>query len=686
MLPDGGVDDRAVHRRYRRMVGAVSAASVVTFVPSMAVAEVPTDLWPSFVAGVSATAVIIAGSLLAVPANSKAALFAAAASALAIFALDRLIGGYYHQVPLLFALVVTGHAIIQGYGPALVMVVCGALLVPLTSTASRGWSPTDTVFALIYLLGLVAIAWTYRRLHERGSAAVRVSAAQYRDLVEHVPAIVYTADVGVSGAWHYVSPQVEDLLGFPAEAWTSDPDFWWSRVHPDDRERVLADEEEGWANPVGLRCSIDYRLIGRDGRIRWVSDDAAVIVSDDGSPPHWSGFLTDITDRKELEDRLRQAQRMEAVGQLAGGIAHDFNNLLTAIRGYGELLRADLPAGTPRRDDLDEMLKAADRAAELTRQLLAFSRRQALQPTVLDPAAVIEGFVPMLRGMLGEQIELVTSHAAETGCVKVDQGQLELVIVNLAVNARDAMPGGGRLTIHTDGVVLGAGDVMRDRDAVPGTYVRITVVDTGIGMDATTRAHVFEPFFTTKEVGKGNGMGLATVYGIVRQSGGRVACASEPHLGTTITIDLPRVEPSEPIPAAGLETPTPRGSETILLVEDEKAVRTFARRVLSGLGYAVLEAASGPDALVIAEARSSPIDLLVTDVRMPQMQGPELARRLRAVRPDLPVLLASGFPGDHADWAAEGLAGVRLVAKPFDAGTLGRAVRDALDAPSTSPG
>ena len=304
-LADGSLDDREIQARYRHVVGLIAGVAVAFFVPSLPIAGVPTHLWPLFVAGTVVAACLIMGALLVARADTRWALVAAFVNALVIAGLDWLVGDYYHQTVLLFPLVVAGHAIIHGFRAALVMAACGSLVVPLATPVEGGLNPTDPVYAFMWLLGIAAIPWIYRRLEDRASSALRASEAKYRELVERVPAIVYTADFGPEGAWRYVSPRAEEVLGFHAEAWTSDPTFWWSRVHPDDRDRVLAEETESWRNPPGRVTSVEYRMIDRDGQVRWVSDDAAVVASDDGSPSHWSGFLIDITERKALEEQLQ---------------------------------------------------------------------------------------------------------------------------------------------------------------------------------------------------------------------------------------------------------------------------------------------------------------------------------------------------------------------------------------------
>ncbi len=407
-------------------------------------------------------------------------------------------------------------------------------------------------------------------------------------------------------------------------------------------------------------------------RLRYVASE---------EPPVFVTIAQDITERRALESQLLQAQKMEAIGQLAGGIAHDFNNVLTAIRGYAEFARRGLEEDASRRNDLDEVVANTDRAALLVRQLLAFGRRQMLSPRVIDPVVVVEGVASLLRRLLGEHIELTTHAAHRSAQVKADPSQLEQVIVNLAVNARDAMPDGGRLTIELTDVELGPGYPATHLDAIPGPYVLLTVSDTGVGMDAETRAHMFEPFFTTKEPGKGTGMGLATVYGIVKQSGGFIYVYSEPGRGSTFKIYLPRVmeEPAVMLADAAAARPSLSGAETILLVEDDPAVRGLARRTLEEQGYTVLEAAGGAEALAIAASHVGPIALLVTDVVMPGLQGHQLAEQLTAARPDLRVLYVSGFTENSVIHHGVPEQGVAFLSKPFSADALGGAVRRVLD-------
>ena len=391
------------------------------------------------------------------------------------------------------------------------------------------------------------------------------------------------------------------------------------------------------------------------------------------------GVGIDITERRELEEQLRQSQKMEAIGRLAGGVAHDFNNLLTVISGYGDMIMRSLPADDALHGSIEEVLKAASRATSLTNQLLAFSRRQVSQPKVLDLNALVANMDRMLRRVIGEHIELETVLTPGLGSVKADTGQLEQVIMNLAVNARDAMPEGGQLMIRTSNE-----DVARSSrphtDVRPGSYVRLTVADSGKGMDTEVMVHLFEPFYTSKSTGKGTGLGLSTVYGIIKQSGGEIVVESEPGRGATFHIYLPRVAgAAETANAAGSRHGVLTGTETILLVEDEPGVRQLVREMLHRLGYTILEAGCGAEALRTFDQHQGSIDLLLTDVIMPQMSGRDLAERLRLVRPSLKVLYISGYTDDML--AHHGMldANVYLLPKPFAPNELARKLREVLD-------
>jgi two-component system cell cycle sensor histidine kinase/response regulator CckA len=383
---------------------------------------------------------------------------------------------------------------------------------------------------------------------------------------------------------------------------------------------------------------------------------------------------------RQSEERLRQAQKMEAVGRLAGGVAHDFNNLLTVIISYSDLLLEDLGSDDPKRDDVGQIRKAAEGAAALTRQLLAFSRQQVLQPKALDLKATVAGTEKLLNRLIGEDIRLITFLAPDLGVVKADPGQIEQIIINLAVNARDAMPTGGRLTIEAANVDMGEAYVRGHAPATPGRYVMLALSDTGIGMDEQTKARIFEPFFTTKEPGKGTGLGLATVYGIVKQSGGFIWVYSEPGHGTSFKVYLPRVdEPAEPAAAPTATAEPARGTETVLVVEDAASVRMVTRQVLERYGYTVLEAPNGDTALRLAAKHHGPIHLLLTDVVMPGLSGRQLAEQLAQLRPDMKLLYASGY-ADHAI-VHHGILepGIAYLEKPFTPETLGRRVRQLLD-------
>ena len=392
------------------------------------------------------------------------------------------------------------------------------------------------------------------------------------------------------------------------------------------------------------------------------------------------GFSRDITELKRLEQQFRQAQKMEAVGLLAGGVAHDFNNLLTAIIGFGEMAFNGLDPADPNRELVSEIRRAGERAANLTRQLLAFSRKQVLRPEVVSLNTLLGDVLTLLQRLISEDVEVALSPEATLGLARIDPGQFEQAIINLAVNARDAMPDGGRLTIETHNVDIDDVYALTHQEVVPGSYVMVAVSDTGHGMDEDTRARIFEPFFTTKAVGAGTGLGLAMVYGFVKQSGGHVEAYSEPGHGTTFKIFLPRVFDAKVAPAVAEETaPMPKGHETVLLVEDEEAVRALSRRVLESAGYTVLVASHGPEAILMASQHEQPIHLLATDLVMPRMSGLEVASQLTQTRPEMRILLMSGYPNEAA--IRQGVPpGARLLQKPFNAVALARAVRQVLDA------
>jgi len=636
---------------------------------------------------------------------------------------------------------------------------------------------------------------------------------KYRALVEQIPAVVYTADSETVGRVLYTSPQIETLLGFTVAEWMADPEFRIQRIHPEDRERVLASGRR--LRATGRPQSTELRMLARDGRVVWLSQDARLTPGEGGSKPFVQGFLlditerkqaeeelrrqreflrqvvdtspsfifakdrqgrftlanqavaeaygttvenvlgksdadfnpnaeeveafrradlevmdsgrekvipeevitdasgkrrwlltvkrpligpdgvadqilgvsTDITERKLAEDQLRQSQKIEAVGQLAGGVAHDFNNLLGVITGYADLLLKDVGPQHPGARRVHEIRKAADRATGLTRQLLAFSRKQVLQPRVLDLNAVVGDMEKMLGRLIGENIQVIAKFGTELGRVKADPGQIEQVIMNLAVNARDAMPRGGKLILETTNTELGENYLPTHPGAKPGRYVLLAVSDTGHGIDAVTLPRIFEPFFTTKEQGKGTGLGLSTVYGIVKQSGGYIMVYSEPGHGSTFKVYLPRVDEEAEAPGAGevAAQPVARASETILLVEDEKSLREMVREILEEGGYTVLQGGSPEEALAAARSHPGPIHLMVTDVVMPRMGGRDLAAELATLRPGLRVLYMSGYTDNAIVHQGVLDAGTHFLQKPFTADALFRKVRAVLDEPRGEP-
>jgi PAS domain S-box-containing protein len=438
-----------------------------------------------------------------------------------------------------------------------------------------------------------------------------------------------------------------------------------------------------------LQAAIQWRtgrtatvtLPGPQGSAVPVEATTATLKGGEGQDLGVMLIVRDLTAVRALEAQLRQAQKMEAVGRLAGGVAHDFNNLLTVITGRSQLLLLKLPPESPLRRDVELVEETAHRASALTRQLLAFSRKQMVQPRIVDLNEVVRGMETMLSRLIGEDVELATRLDPAAGCVRADPAQLEQMIVNLAVNARDAMPLGGRLVLETTSVRIDEGVARPPVGLRPGPHVRLVVRDTGIGMDALIKAHLFEPFFTTKGPGKGTGLGLATVYGIVTQSGGAIRVDSEPGQGAAFTIDFPRVDaPADLRGDAGIPDAAPHGSETVLLVEDEPEVRGLARDILHQQGYTVLEAADGGEALRIGREHGGPIHLLVTDVVMPQMGGRELADHLKAGRRETKVLYVSGYTDDAILHQGVSETGTAFLPKPFTAAELAHKVREVLDA------
>jgi two-component system cell cycle sensor histidine kinase/response regulator CckA len=516
-----------------------------------------------------------------------------------------------------------------------------------------------------------------QRLH--AEAAVRASEERFRALVENSSDALLLIDA--EGRVTYLTPSSERHLGWKREQMIGRSIFEF--VHPDDREQVGVRMTDALEHPL-RPITQEIRFQHADGDWR-IMEGIGVNRLDDPSVRAIVVNARDVTDRRKLEDQLRQSQKMEAVGQLAGGVAHDFNNLLTAILGYCSLMLDEVPQEDPLRQDLMEIQAAGERAAALTRQLLAFSRRQMLQPQVVDINTLIRQLEKLLRRLISEDVELVTALAGDLNPVRVDPASIEQILVNLAVNGRDAMPVGGQLTIETSNVEIDEAYTMTHVSMVPGPYVMLAVGDTGRGMDAATRARVFEPFFTTKEQGRGSGLGLATVYGIVKQSGGYIWVYSELGHGTVFKVYLPPAKTRAiPRPTDMRPHDTTHGWETVLLVEDEDAVRALAREVLRRHGYIVLEARHGVDALRVAERHPDTIHLMVTDVVMPHMSGREVAERLSTVRPNMKVLFMSGYT-DHALMHRELAPGSSFLQKPFTPEVFARKVRHVLDS-TTVPG
>jgi PAS domain S-box-containing protein len=511
--------------------------------------------------------------------------------------------------------------------------------------------------------------------HQEAEKARADAETKYRMLVEHVNAITYIAEIGINGKWYYISPQVENILGYTPEEWLAISSNWDQHIHPDDLPIVIAAEEQSLN---GFPFQAEFRVRRKDGREVWLSD-TAVIVQGSDSHPVMEGIMVDITERKALETQLQQSRKMEAVGRLAGGIAHDFNNLLTIISGYTEmaLSRPQLPSEA--HADIERIENASARAAALVRQLLAFSRKQVLQPKILDLNKIVLNLDSLLRRLMDERIEMVTRVKDDLGKVKADPAQVEQVIMNLVVNARDAMPEGGRLVVETCNADLDANYAVDHVSVRPGRYVMLAVSDTGVGMDRQTVAHIFEPFFTTKESGRGTGLGLSTVYGIVKQSGGYIWVYSEPGKGSTFKVYLPRVdEVAEAVGAAQIAPRAQRGTETILIVEDEEVVRELIQTVLAEKGYDVIASRDPQHAEEIAARFAGEIHLLLTDMVMPGTSGRELAERISAKRRGIRVLFMSGYTDNVITSGGMLEEGLAFLQKPFSPAALVQKVREVL--------
>lgn len=501
---------------------------------------------------------------------------------------------------------------------------------------------------------------------------LRESDERFRQLAENIEEVFWMSDTSKNEIF-YISPAYERIWGRKCEELYRDSRSWMESIHPEDRERVLLAAETKQA--VG-QYDETYRILRPDGSVRWIHDRAFPVPSPTGKVLRIVGTAADVTDQRALEDQLRQVQKMETVGLLAGGVAHDFNNLLTVINGYSDLLLSGLASDDPIREQLLAIQEAGERASVLTQQLLAFGRKTIVAPKVIDLNDVVTSVAKMLRRLIGEDISLSCILSATACRVLVDPHQIEQVLMNFAVNARDAMPSGGRLTIETS-----KKDIPEEAVDLPAaTYVRLSVRDTGVGMSDEVKSRIFEPFFTTKAVGKGTGLGLAVVYGIIAQAGGHIRVESTVGHGTTFEVLLPEI-PSTQSDSTHVEPgrQAPRGSETILLVEDEEAVRRFTRHVIESHGYTVLEADSSDAAIRLTKSFPGPIHLLVTDVVMPDRNGRELAEAIRLLRSNLSVLYVSGYTNDALIRHGVEQEVDAFLQKPFTSKAMACKIREIID-------
>jgi PAS domain S-box-containing protein len=531
----------------------------------------------------------------------------------------------------------------------------------------------DTSLAVHALVGLILLFDIYVIFQQAQLSQVRKRFAEREELFRLISenAADMIAVVDGSGNRLYNSPSYQKLLGYSPQELKQTTGF--EQIHPDDRQKVI--EAAAEAKRSGVGRSVEYRIRHKDGRWMALESTASVVRSSSGDVEKLVIVNRDITERKDLEKQLLLSHKLEAIGRLSGGVAHDFNNLLGVILGYCEELQKHIPSDDPYREAVDEIQNAGKRAASLTQQLLAFSRKQVLEPQVLDLNTIVDEAGKMLERLIGEDISLEIVPARQIGTVKADRSQIERVILNLAVNARDAMPQGGKLIIEAADVELDETSQTLHRCDAPGPYVMLKVTDTGCGMDAELQSHIFEPFFTTKE--QGTGLGLATVYGVVKQSGGYISVESEKGKGTTFRIYLPRV--SQAAGKINQIVPSRKSiaeNRTVLLVEDESALRKLTRKTLLDAGFTVLEAKDALEAIEIARQTATHIDLLLTDVIMPGMSGRALAEALSPHRPEMRVIYMSGYSDGVI--AKHGIvdAELAILRKPFSKDELMRSVED----------
>jgi two-component system cell cycle sensor histidine kinase/response regulator CckA len=529
-----------------------------------------------------------------------------------------------------------------------------------------------------FIVGLFTDNTEKHRMQDK----LRKSEEKYRRLTENARDMIYRMSLP-DGKYEYVSSAAKEVFGYSPEEFYQTPALIQKIIHPDWQDYFR--EEWGKLIRGEMPPEYEYQIVHRSGEIRWLNQRNVLITDNNGNPKAIEGIVTDITlhkraeeEKAKLEEQLLQAHKMEAIGRLAGGVAHDFNNILTGIIGYAEMIQARLETSDPTYTEVEEILQAGNRAAFLTSQLLAFSRKQVISPELISPNRVLENSQKMLHRIIGEDIDLTFKPSNQSGLIRMDPNQLDQVLVNLAVNARDAMPEGGKLFIETHNVDLDEDYTATHPDAQPGGYVMLAVTDNGHGMDPDTIQHIFEPFFSSRKGTRGTGLGLATVYGIVRQNNGIIHVYSEKKLGTSFKIYFPRTEGTQPV-SQPQSTELPTGQETILLVEDDNMVRQLARRILEKQGYMILDARNSSDAFLLSSKHEGNIQMLLTDVIMPDMNGRDLHKKLLKIRPNLKVLFMSGYSENVI--AHHGILeeGTEFLQKPFSSGSLSRKVRHTLD-------